>query len=127
MKLAVLTLLGLVAAGGLFLLLALQLRYAITARHLKVMLFGLCIRRIKISDIEYVSKRQTTWAEKWYNTLHPSHRALVVHRRRGWFKDFVITPKNRYVCKAELERALANLQGAEENRRPESLRVASPD
>jgi len=127
MKLAVLTLLGLVAAGGLFLLLALQLRYAITARHLKVMLFGLCIRRINLSDIEYVSKRQTTWAEKWYNTLHPSHRVLVVHRRRGWFKDFVITPKNRYVCKAELERALANLQGAEENRRPESLRVASPD
>ena len=127
MKLAVLTLLGLVAAGGLFLLLALQLRYAITARHLKVMLFGLCIRRINLSDIEYVSKRQTTWAEKWYNTLHPSHRVLVVHRRQGWFKDFVITPKNRYVCKAELERALANLQGAEENRRPESLRVASPD
>src|SRR5436309_3490386 len=112
MKLAVLTLLGLVATGGLFILLALQLRYSITARHLKVMLFGLCIRRIKISDIEYVSKRQTSRAEKWFNTLHPAHRVLVIHRRRGWFKDFVITPKNRYVCKAELERAMANLPRA---------------
>ncbi len=127
MKLAVLTLLAVVATGGLFLLLALQLRYAITTRHLKVKLFGLCVRRIKIADIEYVSKRQTTWAEKWYNTLHPSHRVLVIHRRRGWFKDFVITPRNRYVCKAELERALANLPRADEERGEESLPVSSPD
>src|ERR1041385_5920449 len=103
MKLAVLILLGAIAGAGLFILLARQLQYVITRHDLKVTLFGLCIRRIKISDIDYVSKRQSNRAEKWYNTLHPAHRILVIHRRRGWLKDFVITPKNRYVCKAELE------------------------
>src|SRR5712671_3284295 len=116
MKLALLILLSVIAGGGLFILLALQLQYVITQHHLKVVLFGLCIRRIRISDIDYVSKRQAKWAEKWYNTLHPTHRILVIHRRRGWLKDFVITPRNRYVCKAELERVLANLQAAEGDR-----------
>src|SRR5437762_14081641 len=127
MKLAVLILLGAMAGTGLFIMLALRLRYVITQRHLKVTLFGLCIRRIKISDIDYVSKRQANWAEKWCNTMHPTHRILVIHRRRGWLKDFVITPKNRYVCKAELERALANLQPAGTNAASQGLRVPSAD
>jgi len=127
MKLAVLILLGAMAGTGLFIMLALRLRYVITQRHLKVTLFGLCIRRIKISDIDYVSKRQANWAEKWHNTMQPTHRILVIHRRRGWLKDFVITPKNRYVCKAELERALGNLPPAETNAMSQGLRVPSAD
>ena len=35
-----------------------------------------------------------------------------------------ITPKNRYVCKAELDRALAKLQRAD-NRKPDDRGVAS--
>jgi len=46
--------------------------------------------------------------------LKPSHRILVIRRRRGWLKDFIITPKNRYVFKAELEQALAKLKAAAE-------------
>jgi len=113
MKLAVLMLLAALAGGGLLILLALQLRYRITQRHLKVTLFGLCLRRVRLSDIELVSKRQANRAERWYNTLRPAHRVLVVRRRRGWFKDFVITPKNRYVFKTELERVVAGLQTAD--------------
>jgi|SRR5437667_3642115 len=110
MRLAVLLFTGAVAGVGLFLLLAGQLRYAITERHLKVTLFGLCLRRIQLSDIDAVSKRQAHRAERWYNTLRPSHRLLVVRRQRGWFRDFMITPKNRYVFKTELERAIARLR-----------------
>jgi len=119
MKIAVLTLLAAAACCGLVILLALQLRYRITQRHLKVTLFGLCLRRVRLSDIEHVSKRQANLAERWYNTLRPAHRVLVVRRRRGWFKDFVITPKNRYVFKTELERALAGLQTADGTGKPE--------
>ena len=126
MKLVVFALLGAVALAGLLGALASQLRYVLTERHLKVTLFGLCLRRIRLRDIDNVSKRQAHWAEKWYCTLKPTHRMLVIRRRRGWFKDFVITPKNRYVCKAELERALANLPRANENRREEGLRVSTP-
>ena len=114
MKLVVFVLLGAFASAGLLSLLASRLRYVLTTRHLKVTLFGLCLRRIRLSDIESVSKRQAHWAEKWYNTWKPSHRILVVRRRRGWFKDFIVTPKNRYVFKAELEQALAKLKAAAE-------------
>ena len=124
MKLAVLILLGAAAAAALLVMLALQLRYKITDRHLKVTLFGLCMRRVEISDIDYVSKRRANRAERWHNTLRAAHRVLVIHRRRGWFKDFVITPKNRYVCKAELDRALAKSQRAD-NRKPDDRGVAS--
>jgi hypothetical protein len=112
MKLAVLGLLGAFLAAGLLGALASRIRYVLTGRHLKVTLFGLCLRRIRLADIDGVSKRQAHWAEKWYNTLKPSHRILVIRRRRGWFKNFIITPKNRYVFKAEPEQALARLNAA---------------
>ena len=114
MKLVVFGLLGALALAGLLGALASQLRYVLTERHLKITLFGLCLRRIRLADIDSVSKRQAHRAEKWYNTLKPSHRILVIRRRRGWFKDFIITPKNRYVFKAELEQALAKLKAAAE-------------
>ena len=110
MKLVVFVLLGAVASAGLLGILASRLRYVLTARHLKVTLFGLCVRRIRLADIDGVSKRQTRWAEKWFNTLKPSHRMLVIRRRRGWLKEFIITPKNRYVFKTELEQSLAKLK-----------------
>src|SRR5262245_8376503 len=114
MKSAVFVLLGAVALSGLLAALASRLRYGLSGRHLKATLFGLCLRRIRLADIECVSKRQAHWAEKWYNTLKPSHRILVIRRRNGWPRDFMITPKNRYVFKAELEQALAKLKAAAE-------------
>jgi hypothetical protein len=125
MKLALLVVAGATATGVGFILLALRLRYAITDRHLKVTLFGLCLRRVRLSDVEHVSKRQTHPAEKWYNTLRPAHRMLVIRRRRGWLKDFIITPKNRYVFKAELERALGNLASGKANQETGKARGAS--
>src|SRR2546425_10771718 len=117
MKLVVFVLLGAVASAGMLGALASRLRFVLTGRHLKVTLFGLCLRRIRLADIDSVSKRQARRAEKWYNTLKPSHRMLVIRRRRGWFKDFIITPKNRYVFKAELEQALAKVKA--EGEKPE--------
>jgi hypothetical protein len=122
MKLAVFGILGAFVAAGLLGALASRVRYRLTARHLKVTLFGLCLRRIRLADIESVSKRQANWAEKWYNTLRPAHRILVIRRSRGWPKEFIITPKNRYVFKAEVEHALAKVRNADANRRPGCLR-----
>jgi len=116
MKLVVFVLLGAFASAGLLGALASRLRYVLTGRHLKVTLFGLCVRRIRLADIDSVSKRQSYWAEKWFNTLKPAHRMLVIRRRRGWLKDFIITPKNRYVFKAELEQALAKVKAEAEKR-----------
>ena len=117
MKLAVLVGLGCGAGGvGLLILLSFCLRYAITDRDLRVTLFGLCLRRIQLSEIDHVSKRPVGRAEPWPNTLRPSHRVLVIHRKRGLFRSFMITPKNRYVFKADLERAVARLRAREGGR-----------
>jgi len=98
--------------GGAFLLgillwwLRTRIRYRITADHLKVTLFGLCLRRIRLTDIESVSKRRTSWAEHWWNTWRPWRRRLVIRRRSGLFRNFVITPKRRYEFRATLEKAV---------------------
>lgn len=107
MKTAMLFVLAGVAGVGVLVTFITQLRYSITHQHLKVTLFGLCLRRVRLSDIASVSKRLAHWAERWQNTLKPAHRMLVIHRRRGFFKDFVITPANRYIFKNELEKAVA--------------------
>ena len=116
MKIVALVALGCVLVCGLAIVLLLRLRYAVTEKHLRVTLFGLCLRRVRLSEIERVSKRQSGPAEKWHNTLKPSHRILVIRRRHGLLKEFVITPKNRYVFKAELERAVARLSPAAEGK-----------
>jgi hypothetical protein len=70
-------------------------------------LFGLCIRRIALDEIRDLSKRDPgRFAERWYNTFHPSHRLLVVKRTKGLRKNFVITPSHRYVFMADLQTAV---------------------
>ena len=83
-----------------------QVRYRITSRHLEVTWLGIRCRRIPLIDIRYVSKRRTALAENWWNTLMPGKRILVIHRRTGWFKNVVITPRRRYAFKAALEKAV---------------------
>ena len=116
MKTAMLWVLAGVGVVGVLVALITRLRYSITDHHLKVTLFGLCLRRVRLSDIASVSKRLASWAERWQNTLQPAHRILVIHRRRGLFKDFVITPANRYVFKNELEKAVAKARSDRKSR-----------
>jgi hypothetical protein len=84
-----------------------QIRYRITRSHLKVTLFGICLRRIDLLDIRYISKHPTGWCERWSNTLSPRKRTLVIHRRSGLFRQLVITPSHRYVFKNALKEMVA--------------------
>lgn len=101
----------LLAAGAVILLFLLalgraRLDYRIGRRHLKVLWFGICVRRIPLADIDSISKRPRGWAEHWENTWRSSHHILVIHRRRGWFKEIIITPDYRYAFWSELEKAV---------------------
>ena len=116
--------LALICAGGfLFLLLLLfwctrQLHFRIGGRHLKVMLFGLAIRKVELTDIAYASKREPRGAmggaERWYSTFKTSHRLLVIERKTGWRKYFCITPQNRYVFLADLKAAVRRVDPSAE-------------
>jgi len=103
------------ATGFAFLLLLLlwcrsQLHFRIGSRHLKVMLFGIALRKVELADIAYASKREPRGslgsAERWYSTFKTSHRLLVIERKSGLRKFFCITPQNRYVFLADLKAAV---------------------
>jgi hypothetical protein len=120
MKIFVFSALGLLLGVFLFLWMITRIRYRIGSRHVKVILFGVCLRRVALANIDSISKRPGQgWTEHWWSTTHPKHRVLVIRRRRGLFKNFVITPKNRYIFKTDLERAVRRVGG--------TLGPSSPD
>jgi hypothetical protein len=126
MKMTVFVLLGLLVFALLCIWLLTRLRYHLTPRHVKITLLGLCLRRIRLEDIESVSKRRSGgWAENWSSTFRPNHRMLVIRCHRGLRKNIVITPKNRYIFKTDLERAL-KAQPPASDQTPETITVG-PD
>jgi hypothetical protein len=91
----------------LFVWLMTQLHYRIGSRHLKILLFGIPLRRVGLDNIVYASKHNPKGlAERWHNTLKSSHRLLTIERERGIFKNICITPRNRYVFLADLRDAV---------------------
>jgi hypothetical protein len=82
------------------------IRYEITLTHLEVRWFFATLRRFRLDEIKHVSTKGSLWAEKWYNTWRVRNRRLTLHRRRGLFKLVAISPKNPFVFKAELDRAI---------------------
>jgi hypothetical protein len=126
MKMTVFVLLGLLVFAFLCVWLLTHIRYHLTSRYLKITLLGVCLRRIRLEDIESVSKRRPTgWAENWSSTFRPNHRMLVIRRHRGLRKHIIITPKNRYIFKTDLERLLKIKPPASESA-PETV-SAAPD
>src|SRR5882672_2415915 len=107
MKTFVFSALGFVILAIWFAWVVTRIRYRITPRHFTVTLFGISLRRVPLENIESVTKRHPVgWSENWWNTLHPGHRTLVIRRHRGLFRNIVITRKNRYVFKTNLEKAM---------------------
>jgi hypothetical protein len=92
-----------------------RIHFRIGSRHLKVLLFGIPIRRISLTDIAYASKREPKgMAERWYSTLKTSHRLLTIERKTGLAKYFCITPQNRYVFLADLKSAVRRVDPSAE-------------
>ncbi len=113
------TKLAVFAAFGLLVLILLLawavtfIQYRITPRSLKVVWMGIPLRRVLLTNIESVSKRPGPGrTENWWNTFKPNHRILIIRRRRGLFRNFAITPTNRYVFRADLENAIQSATSA---------------
>ena len=129
-KILVFCALGILVAILLFLWLITRVRYRIGSRHVKIIFLGLTIRRVAIASIKSVSKRRGDGlAEHWPSTTHPKHRLLVLRRNRGLFKNVIITPKNRYVFKTDLERAIQRVTGhaPEPTSEPDQPEASTPD
>src|SRR6476659_7027898 len=87
------------------------IRYRITPTHLEVNWLLFTLRRFRLEDIKYVSTKRSLWAEKWYNTWRVRNRRITLHRRSGLFRVVAISPKNPFVFKAELDRAIERATG----------------
>jgi hypothetical protein len=84
-----------------------QVRYRIGGRQLKILIFGLPLRRIPFEEIVNVSKRPGKgFTEHWHTCFKSNHRVLTIQRSRGLRKYISITPKNRYVFMADLKSAV---------------------
>jgi hypothetical protein len=92
-----------------------QIHFRIGSKHLKVLLFGITIRRIALNDIAYISKREAKGlAERWYSTMKTSHRLLTIERKSGLRRYVCITPQNRYVFLADLKSAVRRVDPSAE-------------
>lgn len=83
------------------------LRYRITDKAVKVLIFGCCVRRIRLDDIEEVHRGGAFWNEHWTN--FKLWNTVTLRRKSGWFKNFVITPGNPTEFIAELAQKLENV------------------
>jgi hypothetical protein len=102
---------GVLVLTGLLLYSVTRIRYRITGRHLQVTWLGLPIRRIGLADIKRVTHKPVVWAERWPNVLLGSRRVLVIRRRSGLWRNFLITPEYPFEFKAALEQARDLAQG----------------
>jgi hypothetical protein len=102
-----------------------KIQYRIGENHLKILCFGIPLRRIPYTDIKRISKRMPSrLSERWYSTLNPGHRTLAIQRYSGLRKFIVITPPNRYVFLVDLQKAI---QRAKPDSKEETIIEDSPE
>jgi hypothetical protein len=59
--------------------------------HVRVRVYGLTARKVALCDIEWAAQDWVFWNEHWTNTLNP-RRMVLLRRRSGVFKSFLISP-----------------------------------
>ncbi len=91
------------AIGFLVLLIWLitRLRFVIDNQYVRVVSLGITLRKIAISDIEFVDTKAPLWNEHWCSTLSLK-RVVRIRRKSGLFRNFIITPLERDAFIAEL-------------------------
>jgi len=83
-----------------------RIRYTVDDHHVRVKLFGLTLRKVALSDIEFADTAAPFWNEHWCNTLCACGRVVRIRRKSGWVRNFIITPANRDEFLAELRARL---------------------
>lgn len=84
-----------------------SVHYRIGSKDLKIMVLGICLRRVPLESITGVSKRRPKgFAEYWLSTFKPKHRLLTIRLSGGMRRHLCISPRNRYVFLADLKTAI---------------------
>jgi len=101
----------------LLILSVVTVRYRITQRFMVILWLGMPVRWVRLSNIKQITVQRLIWTERWFNSLTPGNRYLLIEKNFGLlFRHLSITPKNHMVFKADLERARSQLMaGPSEN------------
>ncbi|RFC43274.1 MAG: hypothetical protein DVB28_001584 [Verrucomicrobia bacterium] len=75
--------------------------FTIDEGHVRVRVYGLTVRKVSLSDIEYAAHDWAFLNEHWTNTLSPK-RIVLLRRRTGALKNFLISPVEAEVFLQEL-------------------------
>lgn len=65
--------------------------FTVDEAYMRVRMYGLTVRKVAVSDIEWAAQDWVFWNEHWTNTVNPK-RMVLLRRRTGWFKNFLISP-----------------------------------
>ncbi len=68
--------------------------FTIDALHVRVRVYGWTVRKVALSDIEWAAADWTLVNEHWTNTINPK-RIVLLRRRTGFMKNFLISPPSR--------------------------------
>ena len=82
---------GLLVLAGLLHAIFVGMTFTVDATHVRVRFYGWTARRLALADLEYAAQDWAFWNEHWTNTLNP-RRMVLLRRRSGVFKSFLISP-----------------------------------
>jgi len=102
---------GTCALTGLVFLSIRAIGYRLSPTHLKVTWFGIPVRRVRLDNIRHIGNKPVAWAERWGSAPLDPGRLLVIRRKRGLFKNFVITPARPYEFRFSMFQAIKALTG----------------
>jgi hypothetical protein len=102
------SLLPLVAAmavlAGLLHAIFVAMTFTVDAAHVRVRAYGWTVRKVALADIEFAARDWAFWNEHWTNTVNP-RRLVLLRRRTGLCRNFLISPADPAAFLAELRAA----------------------
>ena len=85
------------------------IRYRVTKHSLVISALGLPVRWVSLKNIRYITDYAREVAEPWPNTYNTNGRQLFIRKRHEILHTLMITPEKRFVFKADIERAIREL------------------
>ena len=65
--------------------------FTIDEAFVRVRVYGRTARKVALNDIEWAAQDWCFWNEHYTNTVNPK-QMILLRRRTGWFKSFLISP-----------------------------------
>jgi hypothetical protein len=97
-------LVSLLFLAGLLHAIFVGMSFTIDATHVRVRFYGWAARQVALADVEFAAQDWAFWNEHWTNTVS-TRRLVLLRRRSGLFRNFLISPPDPAAFLEELRAA----------------------